>query len=431
MWKSILNAVIDDGPVMWTAIGLFALFFAVLFLRPSARWTVKATAAVALGALVGAGTIWLSDALFDVFKVPIPRFTWFWGALGTGALGLAVASFWGVPRWRKVVAVVAIPVFALVMGMGVNASFGLNKTLGSVLGISTEDPINIKPPDPSPSAAPTGPLYQRWTPPADMPAKGTTGTADIPATASGFTARPAGVYLPPAALTANPPRLPFVLLMMGQPGTPDPQYVAGILDTFAAAHQGLAPIVVVADQIGPGMDDTLCLDTAQYGKVQTYINTDVVAWARANLNILSERQYWTVAGYSNGGQCALSFAIKYPQLWGNLLDISGELFPGAENEAQNLATIFASSQSAYDAEKPLTILAGKKFAGTTAIFTAGSQDPQYAAVAAQVSDAARAAGMDVTLYLIPGAGHVGPALTDGLQKGFEVLYPRLGLAPPP
>ncbi|WP_427016912.1 alpha/beta hydrolase [Pseudarthrobacter sp. P1] len=426
MPKAILDTVVSDGPVLWLGFGVFAVVFAVLFLRPSTRWTVRALAAVAAGALVGAAAIWLLDGVVDAFKVPLPRLAWFWGVLGTAALGLAAANFRGVPRWRTVVAIVAVPVFALVAALGVNAGFGLNKTLGSVLGISTEDTIDLRPP--TASTAPDGPLYQHWSAPAGMPAKGTTGVKDIPATVSGFVARPAGIYLPPAALVEHPPKLPFMVLMMGQPGAPDPQYVAGVLDAFAASHQGLAPIVVVADQIGPDMDDTLCLDTARFGKVETYINTDVATWAKANLNILTDRAHWVVGGYSSGGQCALSFAIKHPQLWGNLLDISGELFPGAEDPADNLATIFGGDQSAYDAQKPLALMAGKTF-DTTAVFTAGDQDTVYARAAAEVAAAAKAAGMATTLSLVPGAGHGGEALTEGLHDGFGVLYPRLGLSP--
>ena len=48
---------------------------------------------------------------------------------------------------------------------------------------------------------PTGPLYETWTPPDGMPATGQQGTQVIPATESGFDARPAGIYLPPHSWT--------------------------------------------------------------------------------------------------------------------------------------------------------------------------------------------------------------------------------------
>jgi hypothetical protein len=38
--------------------------------------------------------------------------------------------------------------------------------------------------------------------------------------------------------------------------------------------------------------------------------------------------------------------------------------------------------------------------------------------------------MTVTNYEVPNGGHVVKALNGGLNKGFEVLYPRLGLSRP-
>ncbi|MFJ4263067.1 alpha/beta hydrolase-fold protein [Paenarthrobacter nicotinovorans] len=416
------------SPLVLAAAGIVALaFFLVLFLRPSARWVRSAMSAIVVAGLLGWFTVWIVEDVMDVFHVGLTPRVWFWSISCFAALGLAAVSLVRSRPWRKVVAGVSVPVFVIAAALGINAEFGLNNTLGSALGISTQDAIELNKPNPD-SAIPTGPLWQHWSPPADMPAHGKVGTQVIPATASGFNARPAGIYLPPAALTADPPRLPLFVLMMGQPGLPDPQYVSAALDDFAARNNGLAPIAIVADQIGPDQDDTLCLDTAKYGNVEKYINQDVVNWARANLNILPDRDHWTIAGYSNGGQCAISFAVKYPEMWGNVVDISGEEFPGAEDPAGNLEEIFAGNQAAYDAQKPINIMKGKHFPDTTAVFTAGSDDLVYVAAAQAVSAAAQKAGMTVTYYEVPNGGHVGLALNAGLEKGFDVLYPRLGLS---
>ncbi|MFK0007408.1 alpha/beta hydrolase [Paenarthrobacter sp. NPDC090520] len=425
--NDILKIEITGPVVMTIAVVVGVGTFLLLFLRPSSRWAMTAVLGISVAALVGWLTVWLVEDVMDVFHVGLTPRVWFWVITGFAALGLAIVTFRHSPRWRKVAAAISIPVFLLVTALGVNTEFGLNNTLGSALGIPTEDPIQLSKPNPD-DPIPTGPLWQSWKPPANMPSQGKVGTQVIPATASGFNARPAGIYLPPAALTENPPKLPLYVLMMGQPGLPDPQYVAAALDDFAAKNNGLAPIVIVADQIGPDQDDTLCLDTATYGNVEKYINVDVVNWAKENLNILPDRDHWTIAGYSNGGQCAISFAVKYPKMWGNVVDISGEEFPGAEDTAGNLAEIFHGDQAAYDAQKPINIMKGKQFPDTTAVFTAGSDDVVYVAAAKAVSAAAKASGMTVTYYEVPNGGHVGIALNAGLVKGFEVLYPRLGLS---
>lgn len=426
--NAILRTDITGPVVMSIAIAIGVGFFLLLLLRPSWRWLRTALLAILVAGLLGWLTVWLVEDVMDVFHVGLTPWVWFWSIAAFAALGLATVSFRSSSVRRKVLAAFSIPVFLVVPALGINTEFGLNNTLGSAFGISTEGQIQLEKPNPD-SAIPTGPLWQNWEPPADMPTAGRVGTQVIPATASGFNARPAGIYLPPAALTENPPRLPLYVLMMGQPGLPDPQYVSAALDDFAAKNKGLAPIAIVADQIGPDQDDTLCLDTAKYGNVEKYINVDVVTWAKENLNILPDRKYWTIAGYSNGGQCAISFAVKYPQMWGNVVDISGEEFPGAEDPSGNLAEIFHGDQAAYDALKPINMMKGRQFPGTTAIFTVGSDDVTYVAAAKAVSAAARESGMAVTYYEIPNGGHVGIALNAGLTKGFDVLYPRLGLAP--
>ncbi|TFD69307.1 hypothetical protein [Cryobacterium sp. Hb1] len=88
--------------------------------------------------------------------------------------------------------------------LAINAGFGLNRTLGSLFDITTESAIAL----PAVSGAKEGgPLYKRWVAPAGLPVKGTTGSQIIPNTVSGFTSRPAGIYLPPAALISDAPTL--------------------------------------------------------------------------------------------------------------------------------------------------------------------------------------------------------------------------------
>ncbi len=428
MLTDLLAADITTAAVVGIAATTGGAFFVALFLRPTPRWAVRAFLAVAAGGLAGIVICWLVTDVFDVFGIDFSRAVVFWFAAMLGALALAAVSFRRSPRWRKVLAIVSMPVFVIAGGLGINAEFGLNRSIGALIGVSTEQNVELKKSTDLDNNASQGPLWEHWTPPAGMAGSGQQGKTAIPATASGFAARDAGIYRPPAALVPEPPQLPLVIMLMGQPGNPDPSYIGEVLDDYAKDHSGLAPIVIVADQIGPNQDDTLCVDSSKYGNVESYIMKDVVSFAKENLNILNDPKYWTIAGYSNGGQCAISLGAKYPEVFGNILDISGEEFPGAENPAANLAGIFHGDQAAYDAQKPVNIMAGKKYQDTTAIFTAGSLDAPYVQAAKTVYDAATQAGMATTYYEVPNAGHLVDALEGGLKKGFEVLYPRLGLS---
>lgn len=422
---------IIDGPVPWIVYGVAIAFFLVLLIRrPTTRWVLTALLALLGGALLGLGIGLLIDATDAFGSDPLPTPVLWWAAGTFAAIGVAVANLWSSPLWRKIAAVVGIVVFVIAGTIGINAVYGLNPTLGSLFGVADDNPI-VVPTNTATTDPDAGPLYETFTPPADMPAKGQQGTQVIPATASGFDARPAGIYLPPAALVADAPALPLVIMMMGFPGNPDPSYIGGVLDDFAAKNKGLAPIVIVADQIGPSGNDPACADSKAYGNAETYITEDVVAWAKQNLHIIEDPGYWVIAGYSNGGGCAVKYLASYPDQWKNLIDISGEPFPGSEDPDSVTTTIYGGDTEAFEAAKPIDIMKAAPsgtYDGMTAVFTAGSQDPTYIQAAKDVSSEAQAVGMTITYYEVPGAGHVGDALTGGLQEGFTVMYPVLGLS---
>ena len=430
--NELLALNIVSGPII---VAFFALAAALLIFllarRPTRRWQVTSAVAVLAGVVL-AVVIWFIVQATGSFGIPISPTVYALLAATLAGVFVAVVNLWRSRWWRKVIAITAVPVFLVTGTLGINAEFGLNHTVGSLFGVVSEAPIALPFAAIHPRNSPKpGPLWQTWKPPANMPAQGSIGTQVIPNTISGFNSRPAGIYLPPAALVPNAPRLPLVVMMMGQPGSPDTVYTAQVLDKIAARNNGLAPIVIVADQIGNPYQDPLCLNTAKYGNVKTFINQDVVNWALANLNIIHDHKYWTIAGYSNGGACAISYLAEFPKIWSNVFDISGEEYPGSENPRHVRSSIFNGDQAAYDAIKPENMLASRKYPDTFGVFTVGSNDAGYIPGVKRMAAAAAAAGMDAVYWESPNGGHVLPALTDGLNKGYELLYPRLGLSAGP
>lgn len=419
---------IVGGPVIVVVMALAAVGVVILLVRrPSRRWVVTAAIAVGAGLAAAVATWLVTVRMLDLFGTGLGLENYAWIAATFCGVGLAVASLWRTRWWRKAVAVACIPLFIATGTLAVNADYGLNRTLGSLFGLTTDSTIRLVAPTASSELTD---LWKHWKPPADLPAKGRIGVRAIPNTLSGFVSRPAGVYLPPAALVPNAPRLPLLVMMMGQPGHPDPGLIASILDPIAARHHGLAPIVVIPDQLGNPLQDPLCLDTRRYGNARTFIAKDVVNWAASHLNVSRDHRFWTVGGYSNGGECALSFAVSYPQLFSNLIDISGEAFPASENPGPVLQTIFHGDRAAYDAVKPLNVMKRHRYPHTTAVLTAGGDDPVYLAIARKVAAAARASGMHVENVVVPNAGHVRGAVNGGLAGAMRALYPVLGLSAP-
>ncbi|MCI0157652.1 esterase family protein [Leifsonia shinshuensis] len=431
MIDALLSLDILDGlfPIAVFVLGAAALV--VLLLRPPTRPWLRALAIAVVAGGASAVLLWLVCVRWlDLFGGSLGIATYLWTAATCMAVAVAVVSLHRTRWWRRIVASAAVVVFLVCGVVGINAAFGLNRTVGNLLNVVVPHPVRLAPPSAHGASPEVGSLWSHWRPPAGMPQTGEQGTVQIPAKASGFHARSAGIYLPPAARTSNPPRLPVVVMLMGQPGNPDPGPVGQVLDAFAQHNHGLAPIVVVADQLGPGGDDTGYLDSARFGKVYTYLTEDVPAFISSHLNVLSDHRFWTIAGYSNGGQCAISIGSKRPDLFRTIVDVSGEEFPGSTNPKQSLRDLFASDQAAYDRAKPLAILSGKQLRTTTAVFTACVDDPHYLGVARELSEASKAAGMNVTMHALPSGGHTLRALLGGLNAAFSDVYPVLDLSRP-
>ena len=390
------------------------------------------------GAIAAIATIVICEVVLNLFGTPIELDTHTWVVVSFAATGVAVFNIWKARWWRKVIASIAVLLFLSTAILGINASYGLNPTMASLLNIDIGHPLAVpsrtRIPTPIPTStvppAPPKPLWQTWTPPSGMPASGQYGTVVIPNTASGFVARPAYLYLPPAALVPNPPALPILIMMMGQPGGPDYSIkFLPTLNSMAAANKGLGAIVLTIDQIGSPTQNPLCIDSVR-GKVHSYVMTDVVNYVRSNLHVASGRHNWAIGGYSNGGECALSFGAQYPEIFGSILDISGEIGPSLGSPQDTLKLGFGGDQSRFDAEQPLNIMAQTRYSDMLAIFTSGSNDHYYGPEADQAEAAAKAAGMTTRRFIGPGVGHRSDAIVFGVPVGLAELYPRWELSAP-
>ncbi len=430
MGEAFLTLDILDPPVPIVVDGLaLAALVYLLVRKPTRRWFITVAIAVAAGVLASVLTWLITVRALNLFGTSLGFANYAWITATFCAIAIAISNLWSSRWWRKVIAALSIVIFLITGTIAINANYGIDRTVAQMLHISVDKPIHLVARRSKENTA-VQPLWETWKPPVGMPSVGRIGTQVIPNTLSGFHSRPAGIYLPPAALVRNPPALPLVIMMFGQPGDPLPAAPAGYLKPFAEKYHGLAPIVIVVDQLGDPLKDPLCLDTKTFGNAEAFLTKDVPNWAIRHLNITHDHRYWTIAGYSNGGQCAISLAAKHPDIWSNVIDVSGEEFPGSGHASRVLKEVFHGNQAAYDEQKPIKIMGHRTYPGMTAIFTAGSEDPVYLHVAERVALAAHMAGMHVTLHVVPHAGHGGNALSPGMVAGFRVLYPILGLSAP-
>lgn len=431
MRKFFLSIELIDSPLLAVVAIIAAIGAAAVVLWPRRRVLLTLGVGVAAGAVMYV-VARILNAL-ETMQGPLPVGAAKWAALAVFGIAVGVVGLCRRPWGRRVVGGVTVLVSLLAGALGVNASYGVTHTPAAVLGIQALDAADLPPADAS--AGDPATLYQRWEPPAGMPAQGTvsalSGSAQIPT--GQFAARDASLYLPPAALVADPPALPLIVFMMGQPGSPDPTSLAKALDTFAAQNRGLAPIAIVVDQLASSTSDPACADSTMYGAVSTYINDLLPTWAKSHLNITSDNRYWTIGGFSNGGSCAAFYGAGHPDIWGNILDVSGNEYPGSEHVSETVADVYGGNATAFEAAKPSSLMAAAPagtFTGHTAVFTWGSDDTTYGPGQAANAQAAQKAGFTTLTYIVPGAGHTGQALDAGLAWGIPQLAPTLGLVAP-
>lgn len=268
---------------------------------------------------------------------------------------------------------------------------------------------------------------------AGEPAGGRLGSVVIPGTRSHFPARPALLYLPPAALTRTPARLPVVVAFSGQSKGAAPSQLAdsadlrGMIDRIAEAHGGVAPIVVVPDQLGPGSPNPMCVD-GSLGHVATYVTQDVRSWILHHLPVETSRRGWTVAGFSEGGTCAIQFGAGDPQIFGSFVDVSGEMAPTNGSLSHTIAVGFHGSAAAYRAALPTALLAAHRpYRDSQAWFAVGALDRNYGPVEPVLRRRATAAGIGGGITVLKGLGHDWVTGAAGLAYGFDHLVPWWGL----
>jgi enterochelin esterase-like enzyme len=426
---SLLSGPLPAGV---TALGAAGLVY-LLVRRGRGWWVRRMLPVVVVTLVVTAATVGYVDHVWRPFpdRLPLPVVGW----MGLGLLGITLGAMRvrRGPWWRPVAAVACALAVVATAAVQVNVHFGHYPVVRSALGrppriMGGLPDLGEHQPTASSSVA-SRPLAVTWSPPPDMPGTGRVAEVHIPGTVSGFRARSAWTYLPPAYLSSTRPTLPVLVLLAGQPGSPRDWFDGGRLDTvlegFAKRHRGLAPVVVVPDDLGAPLNNPLCVDS-RLGKVETYLARDVPDWIVTHLKVDADRRHWGIAGYSHGGTCALQLAVRRPDLFPNFIDVSGQKEPTLGDRAHTLAAAFNGDKAAFAAANPLDILATRRFRDTAGFFAVGRDDREYLPQQRAVAEACRHAGMRVDAVEMPG-GHTWAVWGPGFARGLDALAGRLGL----
>lgn len=427
---SELSVISGPMPIVVSVLGVLGGLW-LLAGRP--RWFTRTAIPVcATAAIVVTVVLYLAvEKVWRPFPDPIEVPIYVWIGLAIFALGLLV------PRIRAgrgllsgVVSVLAAALVVLTAASQINLVFAAYPTLADVLGRGNLNRISFtEVPGPTTPVVTGVPLDSVWQAPENLPAMGAVTSAPIPGTASGFKARDAEIYLPPAYFTNPRPLLPVLVLLPGQPGSPQDWLEGGrltaIMDAFAGDHQGLAPVVVVPDSTGSQLANPLCLDS-RLGNVATYLAKDVPNWIRTHLQVNPDPKAWAVGGLSYGGTCSLQLATNYPEVYPTFLDLSGQEEPTLGDLHRTIDAAFGGDESAYKKVNPLDLMQSRKYPGSAGVFVIGRDDHAYQGGEQKVYQAAKDAGMDVQYVEVPGS-HSFAVWSAGLRTEADWLARRLGL----
>lgn len=437
---------VASAPVLIAAAAVSALVLVTAVATRTVRRLAVVVLAGVAGGAVGLAVAWIVTVPVDAFDVTLSPTSLAWIGAAFAAAGMAVAAIVQGGARRRALGAVAIVLALLAGAAGVNADFGQYPTIGSFadqpIALPMARPVAAAqaagapgdaPLSAAAAAAPAAPLW-RAERVAGSPRDGVVAQVTIPATVSHFPARPAYVYLPPAALTPDPPRLPVLVFLSGQPGAPQNVMQAGriaaIMNAFAHAHGGRAPIVVAPDQLGAPASNPMCVDSV-LGNSATYLTVDVPTWIRTHLAVEPQPAAWAIGGFSQGGTCSIQLGAAHPDLFRSIVDVSGQERPANGTPAQTIARGFHGSADAYRAALPAAVLAAHApYRDEVGVFGAGALDAKYGPEADAVAAAARAAGIAVHRVVSPGTAHDWHTVQWVLGAPSAPVWRHLGLERP-
>ena len=389
-----------------------------------------------IAGIVGLVIAWLLSDVFVVFGVELGPRVIAWAGCGCAIVGFAVSHVMLHRGVLRAVAVILVVCAVFSTATGIDQAYGEYATIGSLFGQDAYREADLT------GMAKRSDLISvtQWRQEAadgsisDIPAHGEVSKVNIPATTSHFEARQALVYLPPAALVTakHKPALPVILMMSGQPGSPGRVFAAGgiqtMMDDYAQHHDGLAPIVIAADQLGDVSHNTLCVDSPVYGKALTYLTKDVVDWVKTNLPAARQAQDWAIAGFSQGATCSLQIGANHPNLFGTIIPTGSELKPTNGSESSMISRFFHGDRTAYEKQIPINAIRNHAPSNQTLVIGAGERDRESVRNVELIAPVAQQEGMHVTAVESLGNAHDWHAVRDTLRYGLVVFGYNTGLS---
>jgi len=392
----------------------------------SRRWWIRWMPVVVVLGIGTAVAVYWYIASEGLAGDPAPLMFWIWTGL-SGAAVAALALGWPSARWwRRIVSGAAVVLSLLCVVLMLNIWVGYARTAQGAWDFVTVGPL------PNQTDLPT---VKAMAGDGVVPHKGRIVTVEIPADASGFKHRGELVYLPPVWFSSvPPPPLPVVMMVGGEFGTSADWLRAGgaqdVLDAFAIAHGGSAPVVVFVDKGGAFNKDTECVNGSR-GNAADHLTKDVVSYMISTFGVSAEPANWGVAGWSMGGTCAIDLVVMHPELFSTFIDIAGDIGPNAGTKEQTIDRLFDGNEEAWNSFDPTTVMMKHGlYNGVSGIFAVegqvdGETADEHTSAAYSLVETAATNGIVCSILEIAGK-HDWPAGASAFQQVLPWLAAQLG-----
>ncbi|MDX3001736.1 alpha/beta hydrolase-fold protein [Kribbella solani] len=385
-------------------------------------WRLRRVPVVAVVAVIV--TLLLSSNSASLLGItdPLPANVWIWAGCAIGALLVLAVGWRSAGWWRRGAALAAALLAAFVCANGVNQFVGYYPTIGAVWDDWTHTPL----------PGVTSISSVKHHPPTDgniLPEGKLVGVT-IPSTRSGFKHRQELVYLPPTWFRgpAFRPTLPVVELIGGERGGP-PDWVrlgnaVQTANSYAARHNGYAPILVFVDATGGFSNDTECVN-GRHGQAEDHLVRDVPEYIVKTFDTTADPNRWGVAGFSMGGTCALGLVVEHPDVFRHFVDISGDLTPNSGNAEQTLSDLYGGSTKDRALHDPQTVMrVHGPYTGVSGLFLVSKHETIHIREAGDLSRAAAKVGIKTQLIVSPGT-HVWQFAAPAFAQAFPWFVSQL------
>lgn len=227
-------------------------------------------------------------------------------------------------------------------------------------------------------------------------------------------------------------RLPVVMMLPGQPGTPEGvfrQFAFGRTAAAAITAGTVKPFVAVFPplMVDPPRD-TECTDVPNGPQAETWLWKDVRTAVLKRLRVSADPHQWSTMGWSTGGFCAAKLLLRHRDLFGAAAGLGA--YYDSETD-HTTGQLFGNSQELKNENSPLWLIQHPAGQPTNLLVVVSRQDTEsyggayYADSRTMIAKTAGVPG--VSTILLPSGGHNYRVYAATLPQVFAWLGKTAGL----